>query len=420
MSVGSNGVDWKLRGGAAALASVVAWGWVSSAKACLPDPCEAAHAATSLVAHNDAIAPDGVLAFSLPRGDDGEIGALLPYVTVQFDGPDGVEVAGDLEVVDDLDLMLWRPADLLEPSMAYTARVRVDNAAIDAELDGGLGCGLEDIDAVVSVPAGDGSLPELPAPQVDVDSVVETVPTESLDALVCCDGAMPRWELGACGGEAIEWDEGSCVSTKGRAFLDVAIDVSWPALTDAASANFVAVLSTELGSQHAAPGDASYEQRLDQPGPVSVVVRDLARGTQTVMDDVFVGGDVADQLGARDIDPTPALDAQCAAEPYVCETFGDGWDHSTCIPWDDAGDADDDGGDSGDTGQAPPADDGPLDSAEDPGLGSDDGASDAAGEGEGLGGRGCSCRVGPNGDAPLDLGMLLLVALAGRIARRPD
>ncbi|MEM6989874.1 MAG: hypothetical protein AAF721_05240 [Myxococcota bacterium] len=390
--------------------------WSPAAEACLPDPCDSAPLVTDVAVHSTHLNVDGVVPIAIARRGNTTLEALLPYITVEVHDDLGISQLSTTEFNEAFGLIVWRPAGIAAGA-EYEVVVTVDNAALTAAL-GSPGCGGDDLHVVSPLSIDDGPLPSQPMPTVEISSAVSTVPLDGLEDLVCCDDAMPRYEMTACGSEEVVWSDGHCASLRARGYLDVDVAVSWPDADESVTSNFVTTLMQDEPIALSGPGPADFHERFSEPPCLEVSVFDLARGEVYTAPGGCTGEDVAMALGVGEHDPTAELAAECAGEPYTCSVGAEGWDASACVPWSGGSDDGGDGGSGGDDGDP----DGTADDGEAPGGDGSapvdtEGPSADGGDEPGLVGTpGCACSAEPR-RAPF--GLLLLVCGLFAVRRRP-
>lgn len=381
----------------AVLASVAAPG---EAEACSPDICFESNRFTGFELASTRITPEGVLVFRLSRYEYSlTLEEALAYVEVQVLDSQGLPVAGSLEILDG-STVLWRPAAPLQADTEHEVSLRVDNETLGLENDPEWvnqegQCG-EDIELLTSFVSTSGSFSAL-EPTVDDSRELIYSPVQTLDTVVCCDGAMPSEENWCGDWTEIYWSEGFCTADTqlGRftATFDVALDTA-----DGELDNLMLRLHTGAETRTMPPGTLSISRSDDAPFCSVVEVVNVATGSSVSVDERCVGDDLADQLGPQLAEIAEVLAQECAGEPYVCEIDVDRWDPEQCTAWTEP-EGEDEGGSEGGDGS----------DGGDDGSGSDGGGDGGLGD-DGIADRGCGCRADADGSpAGLAWGLLGLV-----------
>jgi MYXO-CTERM domain-containing protein len=346
---------------------------VARADLCDGDPCEAVAAVRDVVPASSAAVPtDGVLVLQI----DGA-GLSQPQIrervalTVTLAGE---PVAGAIEGVDIDDLLIWRPAEPLQPESVYQATGSFTNPP------GEFNCApeLQAIEFEFTTTAGPAVA--LDEPTLTVKPTFFDDPILSLTTAVCCNDAMAADQLLCDVSQGITWQKGLCAATSSYGYLRVLLTAATTA-DPASSGQWVRVLLQD-GEPVASSVGTSFQREIDAPACLAIVQRSLATGESTRTEEQCIGDDRADELGVHEVDPSAELDGFCTTDLYTCEIRSGRWDPLQCTSWYP-------------DGMAPPADD-PGDEAGGP-----------------VGERGCSCTSGPP-DAALGL---LALAWLGR--RRP-
>lgn len=279
---------------------------------------------TTLDPMHTRIAADGVLAFSIMYG---RADTAIEHLTVSVRNAGGEEVAGTLELNADFSLILWRPTAPWVPG-EYTAISRVDTLAWSTAVRGTPSGDCLPYDHGFEFVVEADPLPAPAAPAVLVETEYDLWRDDSLEALVCCDGAMPYLTPGpgSCPSDMLTYSEGACTPMRERGVLIVryTLDAALPA---AVAGNFTWRLRS--------PDGDGIGNVLSSPRCLRLEILDIARG-EVFIDERCHGDDVADQLGAVPIDPSPEL-TSCAGPTYVCEVHkgSDRWDETRCVTWPD-------------------------------------------------------------------------------------
>ena len=364
--------------------------------------CDYTNKWLSVAALSELVSADGAVVLRGSRGhlapvlDDAEaLAALSALVTL-----DGEPVAGSLELAPEWDGILWRP-DAPPPPGLLSITLSIDNTSVsDSQVPpSALPCSVDDTYEVgpFEVEISAEPLPglELVAASVELGELFLAHETtlETLDQLVCCDGALPLVE-DVCGLELF-WGEGSCARTLGTSRASVSWGINLDQLPPALAGN----LAWKLGAEPITLGLAVRETSIVAPTCQNIEVSNLATGETLALGEFCVGEEVVDNLGPRAIDPSEEL-AACVGEPYVCEVEGSAWDPEACTPFDDdSQDGETGGGEGGESG----------------GEGGESGANeDAPG----------SCSVDPRGSGGrtglLPLGLIALIGFSRRRRRPPS
>jgi len=386
-----------------------------AAEACSPDPCYNTPGVDQIQGVNVAAIPvDGVLVLQVTEQGftPGEVAAGLDFTVTR----DGQPIAGAVES-DPAGILIWRPTAPLQPG----AHV-VHASFMNADNEYGYDCGDLLVEADFTFEVVDEFVEPLGIPMFVGAGEVALVPTDSLEALACCDGAFPA--MGDICGYAYGpyWDEGECAPTMAVGYLEVSGAIE--TLQDAATAGLLAYefVADNLTTNGLSP---TFNQRETGPFCLKYNVRNLATGAVAEGEPVCFGDDVADELGPRVIDPHEALAGQCSGPLYVCtviEEFPSRWDETDCRPLDPveetSGPTTDDPTGDGPTSDGPTSGPDSDSVASDTAQGSDAGTADADSDGQdGLVDHGCACA-----DAPADpralLGLLGLGLLTRRRRRR--
>ncbi|MEM6990238.1 MAG: MYXO-CTERM sorting domain-containing protein [Myxococcota bacterium] len=392
------------RFGVPLLVAGTVWGGpAQDARACSPDPCWESNRWVAFELAHQEIASDGVVVFRESRRaaaiTDEE---ALQYVDVTVTDAAGQPVAGTLEVLESpWHGIVWRPS---APWVAgnYDVSLAVDNDSLGAahdeewinEKDWCADNIAADLELVVAPEVLDG----FSLAQATSEQSLSIQPLNTLDSLVCCDGAYPQLEYDCGPNESVYWAEGFCTPTLGTGQVSGTLTID----PDGLQASDIVTRLVVDDEQHSYgdPGVLSMSRTNAEPFCARLDAMSLSRGEVWVGEEVCFGADAADQLGTLEIDPAGALERACAGEPYVCETDGEQWDEAACVPWSpvDPGDGgEEEGGGSesdGDAGADDGSGDGFGDDASSVGLdgeGDGSGGEDAGQDDDGVAGRGCAC-----------------------------
>lgn len=390
------------------------------AEACQPDPCESSNRWASFELVGEVASPDGVLRLSARKNNGlATVEEALAYVELEVTDAGGMLVEGAFEYDAGWASLVWRAAAPLSPGASYDVLLRVDNDALAVALDEEWiaeesWCG-ENIERPSTLSTTLMSLPPLAVPAPELSSSHQVSSTESLDTLVCCDGAMPINDFNCADYDSVYWNEGHCSATRGFGTVTALAQIADGTFSPERVASLAVRMVQTNGDQvrRAEPGQLSVSLADRDPFCARMEVLDLVNGDEWAGPEQCVGDDLVDVLGDHEIDPGPELAGVCVGQPYVCESEGGQWDPETCTPWGDPPGEDESGG-AGDDSSGGGADDG------DGSTGADDGSTDGdtAGQDDGdISDRGCSCRSAPGGSGPCAL-WLLVVGLGWRGARR--
>jgi hypothetical protein len=280
---------------------------------------------------SDVLAPDSVLVYRIP---DGRAASALPFFTLTVTDAEGVPVEGSVEVDSIFSLIVWRPAAPWLAGTTYTATSHIDTAAWATAEYGAPPDACHTYDIPVELTVDAAPLPAPAAPPVLVETEHTIVDSDSLDALVCCDGALPYRSYGPGSCPSLETqDDGRCASLRRLGGLAVHHTLDRSALSPAASGNLV---SRVIGGTPAPRVFGGV--RLYAPECVRLEILDVARG-DIFVDERCLGDDIADQLGDIAVDPTAKLAEICEGQAYTCEVVGfDRWDATRCKTWPEGAD----------------------------------------------------------------------------------
>ncbi|WAS98883.1 MYXO-CTERM sorting domain-containing protein [Nannocystis punicea] len=376
----------------------------NEAEACSPDYCSYVEAWSSLEVLHASIPTDGVLLLQGVRHGDLAEEDWLDKVDLTVTR-DGQPIAGAVEAAGVRDVLLWRPAEPLEPG-DYKVVGSVDNPD-DLPYEY---CGPDLLEFDLGFQVEAGSSAPLSSPEATITETLIVGASEDLEDFVCCDGAMPYSYSFDCGGSGtyVEWSEGFCAARRGFGSLQVQATVAVE-LPPSTAAMVVRELLVE--GQPFRPGFYdSLTVQSSEPICVAVQLRNLATGETALSQETCHGADVVAQLGDHAIDPAPALAAECAEGAYTCALTEDGWqwDAAHCTPWPAEGETTGDPT-GGPTTGGPDSDS--SDSASSDGSDGSDGSESsegpASGGQDGLVDHGCAC----DSRAPSPLGALMLLGL---------
>jgi hypothetical protein len=285
----------------------------------------------SLGPTTDVLAPDSVLVYPVR---DGRAAAALPFFTLTVTDAEGAPVDGSVEVDPIFSLILWRPAAPWAAGATYTATGRIDTAAWAAAEYGAQPDACHTNDYPVELTIDAEPLPAPAAPPVLVETEHTIVDSDSLDALVCCDGAMPYRSYGPGSCPALQnYTDGRCASLRRRGAMAVHHTLDRSALSPAAAGNLVSRTIGGTPAPRVFGGVLLYA-----PECVRLEILDVARG-DIFVDERCLGDDIADQLGDIDVDPTAKLAEICTGQAYTCEVVGfDRWNDDRCKTWPEGAD----------------------------------------------------------------------------------
>ncbi len=264
-------------------------------------------------------------------------------VSVHVRDASGSEVAGALEVREELTPGIWTPAAPLEGG-TYEVTVLVDL---------GEACGVQEHTAAVTVDSGAAD-PTVPGVVVEERYVVDV--SDALGNLVCCDGAAPyeTYVPGvSCPGypdSRVEYG-GHCTHLRafGKKVVSVLLDEEEPSR-----------FTIRERTQELRP--ASQTGRLSvgvtSPSCLEFEVVDLVTG-DAFTHEHCVEEVVEEPMGTFDRpEVADELDASCAGPGYVCEGDGQWVLFDDCWTWPDGAEVDDPGVGETDTETGAPAESG--------------------------------------------------------------
>ncbi|HEY8379968.1 MAG TPA: hypothetical protein VIK91_25935, partial [Nannocystis sp.] len=185
----------------------------AEAEACSPDPCIFYDHWTELEPINaGAIPTDGALLLRGAKTGDGPDEDVLDRLDLTVTR-DGQPIAGAIETAGVDHVLIWRPAEPLEPGATYKVTGTLFNDESDEYYEL---CGPELLQIDFEFHADLGPSAPLEPPEVSTSPYVQTREIVTLEDLVCCDGAMPEESYWNCGyGEEVYWTEGFCTSRLG-------------------------------------------------------------------------------------------------------------------------------------------------------------------------------------------------------------
>lgn len=344
--------------------------------------CETVDSWSNLTLRNAAKIPiDGALVLEGIRHGEGD---PLVNLTIEVT-KDGQPIAGALETTPHRDALVWRPSAPWEPGASYLVDGTISNPGVHEY------CGAEeDIFGgdifIDTVPSGSLAVPEFTG-----TAMQQSVSELTLDTIACCEGAdAPVLGPGYCGGYYLQFDEGTCGSTKATGFFTLDLQGSPVADGDfAANVIYITKHDGVVVQTSFEPGSNYYG--LTTPVCVVVEALDLGTGAMTVSAEQCFGQEFVDDLGPQDLVP----DLDCPLEQ--CAVVGNTWDKTMCTPLGPASDSD-----------TPTSSDSDA-SASEASSGSD---TDPDQDGE----KGCACN---ETGAPPALLLVTPLLLAGRRRRRP-
>lgn len=304
---------------------VSAWGVAASpARAHCGDDCNAPlpYALGPLGAD---LAADGVLGFPVGYG---RAASALEFFSVRVVDEQGVEVAGTIEVDEAFDLLVWRPAQAWVPGASYTMASLIDTAGWAGALYGAPAgsCVTYEYEFAVTIDAEPLPAPSMPPFSLSSERATHEI-RDRLDVLVCCDGAVPRLEVGpgSCPGYEVKTWMGRCARVADRGVLTVEYALE----SEMIAAPVLANLATRVTSTDGEPL-LGRSVSMTEPRCLRYEVLDVARG-QVFVEERCHGDELVEMLGDLERDPSAEL-AACAGPAYVCE--GDeAWDLNACVTW---------------------------------------------------------------------------------------
>jgi hypothetical protein len=282
----------------------------------------------SLTPRNAAAIPiDGVLVLQAELHDKWvePAGSIALEVT-----KNGEPVAGALESTPIHGVMVWRPAQWLEPGATYQVHGTVHNPPLDDCPD------FPDIPLDFEFHADLGPAEPLPAvlPPQQAAETIEAEDFYHLGSMVCCDGAYPQTQWADCFEElGPGWSQGFCTPVSGTNWLKVQVSQEVP--VGPATAGLLARQLLWDGGLLDGELDGPLEHWHWDPFCAVVRVRNLATGETRFSDERCYGVDTP--VGAYSIDVATATAAACVGVPYTCALGGeeDLWDPAECWTWPD-------------------------------------------------------------------------------------
>lgn len=385
--------------------SSLGWGaFTTPAEACSPDPCWSTEEWIEFELLHEKVATDGVLVFAARRGSSvvRDPVDMLQYVSIEVLDAQGQAVTGNFTYDAGFGLALWRPDAPLAPDTEHTVSLLVDNATLRDDYPTTLpeGCA-ENVQADRTVTTTTGALGPLSLPEATSTTEVQASTILSdLQALVCCDGAMPVQEF-SCVGDEVWWSEGFCTGTTEHRRLAIDYTFDWSDLAEERVASTaIRLRSDDNQVRSGGPGTASLSMSPAAPICVTIEVVDLPTGDLVESEQTCFGADEG-PLGTVEIDPSETLEASCSGEAYVCalDPARSAWDPEQCIPWGD-GDGSTGGAEGGDAG----TDGGGTDGGD-----TDGGSEDSSGGQDDIADRGCTCSTtrGRTPSGPMLAGLVL-------------
>lgn len=296
------------------------------AAACTPDPCAEVLAFVDLKRASDVDIPiDGVALLQANWFGDITKLPLVPGldVTVTLDD---AEVAGTLEQTELPGTLLWRPALPLVPEATYTLTGTYENAEGVAGV-----CAPRMVEFKTEFKAGADPTVSLGAQAVHTRTGWEDFPVSDLEALACCDGALPRQD-DYCGLIRLSWTKGKCTTTVARKRLKVELWVSVPEADEPSYGQWLYTLR-EAGEAPRTSRDPRFIRYLTEPACYVFEQRSLISGETFVSDEMCFGEDLEDFPDEQPIDPHLALGGSCSGQLYACDVVGDKWDRDHCREW---------------------------------------------------------------------------------------
>lgn len=385
------------------------------ADACSPDPCWDLQLVHAIDVPNAAAIPiDGALVLQISK-DNLDNQQLMDGLVLEVTR-DGQPIAGAVEDSGRVGILLWRPNQPFAPG-AHQVVGSFDNP----DLMGYDFCG-EDVVAIdLGLVVEDVSVAPLTAPELTVEESVDLVEAESLDTLICCDGAFPA-TFDICGDYYVDWSEGECASTAGHGYLQVSVTAT-PTVPPATAGLLVTTLKVDGGVADTTLG-GGVSARSDKAFCIEVEQVNLATGELVKTPEQCVGQDLVDKLGPQQIDAVAELLGKCSGPLYTCEVIGASfesrWDETQCTEVPSGattGDSDSDG--SGTTGDSTATGDASVTGTSASSATSDTSGVSAGNTGldEGLAPHGCVCTSGPPDASAGLFGLVGLLALRRRRSR---
>ncbi len=281
----------------------------------------------------EEIGTDGVLVVGLADPRERWLDPAWWAVTViTVEDAEGMPLAGTLALHEGFAPAVWRPLSPWSPGR-YHVRVEVDRAAFEAIE------GLDHCHPVVheaELVVVDELRHVTGSPTLTTEEAYSMVPSQALEALVCCDAALPS--LVPVPGllrpgypdRALQLGEGYCAERQGEGQLSVTTQ----ALLDGAPAPYDYALREVTLDRRMSGAGTLMTLVLTAPRCLEFELLDLVTDQRTLLSSCH-GEAIASELGELELDPSAALAANCSDQAYVCEDRGGGWDPAACTTWPD-------------------------------------------------------------------------------------
>lgn len=308
-------------------ALALAGGRAGAAEACTLDPCAGYDAFAGVdPVQDDGVPTDGVVLIQASWFGELEAEALLAGISVTVTLED-VEVAGTLAATELAGVLLWRPDAPLTPLATYVVTARfVNPEGVPAV------CAAGEVVSSFEFLAAEGPAAPLERPRISPRVEVEEAAITAIDALACCDGAMPRTEA-VCGiAEGLTWSAGQCASTRGRTRLRVELRAA-NGVDRPTRGQLLTVLYEDGEVVRTTLGTGFTRWLVDAGACYVIEQRSLATGEALASDPMCFTVDEVGPLGEAALDPRAQLAAPCAGALYVCEAVDGAWDPERCAPW---------------------------------------------------------------------------------------
>lgn len=310
-----------LRGCAVSLAVLLA---AREAAACEPDPCGDAVAIRDVARASSADVPtDGVLVLKADVAGDLDPEQLLNRVHVTVTRDD-VALPGTLGLGPAQNLLIWRPADPLQPLTAHAVAITADNPGAP------VGCSAPDSIDLEFTTTDTASAP-LVAPTVDAVTNYLDDPLLTLTTVVCCNDAYPGDQV-MCGvSYGVTWSRGLCAAIATRGYLRVQLTAD--PLVDKASAGQWVRLLRQDGELVAGGVATTFIREIEAPACFRIDQRSMITGEVAEGTEQCFGESDADRLGTRPLDPHVEIGDQCHSDLYTCAIDEGYWDPMHCMSW---------------------------------------------------------------------------------------
>lgn len=305
------------------LAAPLAIAIADHAAACTPDPCADVVAFTTLEPALDVEVPfDGVLVMQANWFGELETPDLLTGLSLTVRRADLV-VAGAIESTDIPGLLVWRPAEPLQPGEVYAVTGSLANTS-----DVPTVCAATEVQVDFEFTTTTEPAEPLVAPVVKPSVQYDATPLFRLDTLACCDDATPS-EPEYCGiSNGPTWSRGMCTPTLARARITVQLRVPSD-VGEATAGQWVrtliqdgAVIRSTLGT--------SFTRNLTEPTCFAIEQRSLATGETLTSEPQCFTEDMVQPIEDVALDPLETLAGPCVSDPYICEVVDGAWNMDAC------------------------------------------------------------------------------------------